>query len=75
MADLQTQSPEAAYASKDNVVPQAAYSGLRRLTDMADGPGNPNAESTIEDHLPVNATITTGTMNIKGQGLTATTGV
>lgn len=75
MADLQVQSPEAAYATKDNVVPQKAYTAARTLTDMADGAGLPNAEASLEDHLPSGVTLTAGSMTIKGEGLTATTGV
>ena len=75
MADLQTMSPEAAYASKDNIVPQKSYTAVRTLTVMADGPDNPNAEATLEDHLPSGVTLTAASMTIKGEGLTATTGV
>lgn len=74
MADLQTMSPEAAYATKGNIVAQKAYSGPRTVTDLADGPNNPNAEATIEDHLPTGVTLTAGSMTVQaGDG--GTTGV
>lgn len=75
MADLQTMSPEATYATKDNIVPQKAHTAARTLTDLADGPGLPNAEGTLEDHLPSGVTLTAGSMTVEGEGLVATTGV
>lgn len=75
MADLLTMSPESAYATKGNIVPQKAYNGIRTLVDMADGTGLPNAEGVIEDHLPSGAGIVNASMTIQGEGLTATTGV
>lgn len=75
MADLQVQSPEAAYATKDNIVPQKAATAARTLTVMADGPDLPNAEGVIEDHLPVGVGIVNASLTIKGEGLVATSGV
>ena len=75
MADLQTQSPEAAYATKGNIVPQKAYSAGRTLTDMADGTGIPNAEGVVEDHLPSGVGIVNASFTITGEGGVATSGV
>lgn len=55
MADILSSSPEAAYASKGNIVAQKAYTGPRTVSQLADGAGAanaPTAESTVEDHLP-----------------------
>jgi hypothetical protein len=62
MADVQTQSPEATYATKGNIVVQKAYSIGRTVTDIADGTTNPNAEGVIEDHLPSGAGIVNASM-------------
>ena len=52
MPDLNSTSPEATYATKGNIVPQKAYVGeSRTAADIADGPGLPNAEGTVEDHM------------------------
>jgi hypothetical protein len=75
MADLQVMSPEAAYATKDNIVPQKAYTAARTLVDLADGPTHPNAENSMEDHLPSGVGIVNASMTVKGEGLVATSGV
>lgn len=60
MADLLSSSPEAAYATKGNIIPQKAYYVNRALNGTALSlagttgtaqTGVPTAESTIEDHL------------------------
>ncbi len=59
MADVLSHSPEAAYATKGNIVAQKAYTGPRTVTVLADSSGAgaavanaPSAEGTTEDHLP-----------------------
>ncbi len=55
MADVLSHSPEAAYATKGNIVAQKAYSGPRTVTSLADDAATafaPSAESTTTDHLP-----------------------
>lgn len=60
MTDILVSSPEAAYATKGNIVPQKAYYINRALNGTADSlagttgtaqSGIPTAESVIEDHL------------------------
>lgn len=65
MADLLTYSPEAAYGSKGNIIPQKAYYVNRAFNGTADSlagttgiaqAGIPTAESVAEQHLPVTVT-------------------
>jgi hypothetical protein len=68
MADLLTSSPEAAYATKGNIVAQKAYAGPRSGSDLAGSngtavAGKPTAESTIEQHL-TGAVITDGSFSV-----------
>lgn len=68
MADLLTSSPEAAYATKGNIVAQKAYAGPRTAASMAGSTGTavagtPTAESTIEQHL-TGAVVVDGSFSI-----------
>jgi hypothetical protein len=68
MADLQSQSPEATYATKGNIVAQKAYAGPRTAAAMAGADGTaiagaPTAESVVEQHAP-SANIVNGSYTI-----------
>lgn len=75
MADILSHSPEAAYASKGNIVAQKAYSGPRTVTNLADDAATaqaPSAESTTEDHLPTGVGIVNGAFTVQaGDGGTS----
>jgi hypothetical protein len=68
MADILSHSPEAAYATKGNIVYQKAHGVNRTVSAAADDAASagvaPSAESTTADHFPTGVAVVDNSFTI-----------